>query len=161
MTAYRLPLAPDAVYSPKTDPRQRRHREVRAKTVPVRSISKRELDLGRTLYPEAVDAELPLVRAECAGGPRPCPLVSCQWHLYLDVSPTTGAIKFNFPDLEVDELEESCALDFAERGGASLEEVGKAMNVTRERIRQLEEKALAKLRAVDGFVDFARAVIET
>jgi hypothetical protein len=68
--------------------------------------------------------------------------------LYIDVSPRTGAIKLNFPDLEVWDLGESCALDVADRGGTTLEDVGAIMNLTRERIRQVEVKALAKLEAL-------------
>jgi hypothetical protein len=64
------------------------------------------------------------------------------------VSPRTGAIKLNFPDLEVWDLGESCALDVADRGGTTLEDVGAIMNLTRERIRQVEVKALAKLEAL-------------
>ena len=43
------------------------------------------------------------------------------------------------------ELGESCALDVAERGGITLEEVGQIMNLTRERIRQVEVRGLEKL----------------
>ena len=110
-------------------------------------MTKRELELGRLLYPEA-EVEKPRVREECAGGERPCPFVSCKHHLYLDVSPRTGAIKLNFPDLEVWEMNETCALDVADRGGTTLEEVGAIMNLTRERIRQVEVKGLAKLQAL-------------
>ena len=39
----------------------------------------------------------------------------------------------------------SCALDVADRGGVRQEEVALAMNVTREWIRQIEDRALAKL----------------
>jgi hypothetical protein len=45
-------------------------------------------------------------------------------------------------------MNESCALDVADRGGTTLEDVGAIMNLTRERIRQLEVKALAKLQAL-------------
>jgi hypothetical protein len=72
--------------------------------------------------------------------------VSCKYHLYLDVNPRTGSIKLNFPDLEVWELPETCALDVAERGGMTLEEVGELLNLTRERIRQVESKGIEKLR---------------
>jgi hypothetical protein len=94
------------------------------------------------------EVERPHARVECAEGMRPCPFVSCQHHLYLDVSARTGAIKLNFPDLEVWEMTESCALDVADRGGTTLEEVGAIMNLTRERIRQVEVKGLAKLAAL-------------
>jgi len=66
----------------------------------------------------------------------------------VDVSPRTGAIKLNFPDLDVWEMGDSCALDVADRGGTTLEDVGAIMNLTRERIRQVEVKALAKLEAL-------------
>ncbi|HYO95594.1 MAG TPA: sigma factor-like helix-turn-helix DNA-binding protein [Polyangiaceae bacterium] len=127
--------------------RSRRKRDVRARTISVKRMTKRELEIGRLLYPEA-DYWKPRYRAECVEGPRPCPFVSCHYHLYIDVSPRTGAIKLNFPDLEVWELGDSCALDVADRGGTTLEDVGAIMNLTRERIRQVEVKALAKLEAL-------------
>jgi hypothetical protein len=87
----------------------------------------------------------PRHRSECLEGPRPCPHVSCKHHLYLDVSPQTGTIKLNFPDLEVWEMTATCALDIADGGGVRLEDVGVLMNITRERARQIESKALSKL----------------
>lgn len=131
--------------------RSRRKRDVRARTISVKRMTKRELEIGRLLYPET-DYWKPRTRAECAEGPRPCPFVSCKYHLFIDVSARTGAIKLNFPDLEVWDMKESCALDVADRGGTTLEDVGAIMNLTRERIRQLEVKALAKLNAVDDMM---------
>ncbi len=127
--------------------RSRRKRDVRARTISVKRMTKRELELGRMLYPEE-EVDKPVTRADCASGERPCPFVSCKHHLYLDVSARTGAIKLNFPDLEVWEMVETCALDVADRGGTTLEEVGAIMNLTRERIRQVEVKGLAKLEAL-------------
>jgi hypothetical protein len=129
----------------------RRRDRVRARTISIKRLSKRELERGRQLYPET-GYPRPVTRADCTQGEfadRPCPFVSCKYHLYLDVSERTGAIKLNFPDLEVWELPESCALDIADRGGITLEEVGAIMNLTRERIRQLETKGLAKLKALN------------
>jgi hypothetical protein len=83
-------------------------------------MTKREIEIGKLLYPES-DYYKPKTRAECAEGPRPCPYVSCKHHLFIDVSPRTGAIKLNFPDLEPDELRQSCSLDVADRGGETLE----------------------------------------
>jgi hypothetical protein len=129
----------------------RRRDRVRARTISIKRLSKRELERGRQLYPETGYVR-PMSRAECSQGEyadRPCPFVSCKYHLYLDVSERTGAIKLNFPDLEVWDLPESCSLDIADRGGITLEEVGVIMNLTRERIRQLETKGLAKLKALN------------
>ncbi len=128
--------------------RSRRKRAIRARTISVKRMTKRELELGRMLYPESEDVERPAQRSDCVGGERPCPFVSCKHHLYLDVSARTGAIKLNFPDLEVWDMSETCALDVADRGGTTLEEVGAIMNLTRERIRQVEVKGLAKLAAL-------------
>ncbi len=144
-----LALAPasEAEHVTREQRRSRRKRDVRARTISVKRMTKRELELGRMLYPE-VALDKPRTRAECANGERPCPFVSCKHHLYLDVSAKTGAIKLNFPDLEVWEMTETCALDVADRGGTTLEEVGAIMNLTRERIRQVEVKGLAKLEAL-------------
>ena len=128
--------------------RSRRKRDVRARTISVKRMTKRELEMGRMLYPDVEDIARPKMREDCAQGERPCPFVSCKHHLYLDVSARTGAIKLNFPDLEVWEMTETCALDVADRGGTTLEEVGAIMNLTRERIRQVEVKGLAKLQAL-------------
>jgi len=95
-----------------------------------------------------IEASRPRSRADCAHAVRPCMFISCKHHLYLDVNPSTGSIKLNFPDKEVWELEETCALDVADRGGITLEEVGAIMNLTRERIRQVETRGLLKLRAI-------------
>jgi hypothetical protein len=128
--------------------RSRRKRDVRARTISVKRMTKRDLELGRMLYPDVDGVERPAKREECAQAEGPCPFVSCKHHLYLDVSSRTGAIKLNFPDLEVWEMKETCALNVADRGGTTLEEVGAIMNLTRERIRQVEVKGLAKLQAL-------------
>lgn len=125
----------------------------RARTESIRRLSKTELLRGRVENPVDPDAaQRPRTRGECADVERPCPFVSCRYHLYLDVHETRGAIKYNFPDLEVDELRETCALDVAEQGGLTLEEVGELLNVTRERLRQIETGALARSRAAGGDV---------
>jgi len=63
------------------------------------------------------------------------------------VNVTTGSIKFNFPDRELWELEHSCALDLADQGELTFEEVGNCMNLTRERIRQMTVECLGQLHA--------------
>ncbi|HSO35084.1 MAG TPA: sigma factor-like helix-turn-helix DNA-binding protein [Labilithrix sp.] len=139
--------------------RSRRKRDVRARTISVKRMTKRELELGRMLYPDE-GVQKPKVRADCAQGERACPFVSCKHHLYLDVSARTGAIKLNFPDLEVWEMTETCALDVADRGGTTLEDVGTIMNLTRERIRQVEVSGLAKLEALSDMYSLREYVDE-
>ena len=99
------------------------------------------------LYPEN-EYWKPRSRADCVDMERPCPYVSCKYHLYIDVHPVRGSIKVNFPDLDVWEMTDTCALDIADRGGITLEEVGQIMNLTRERVRQLETQGLGKLQSV-------------
>lgn len=94
--------------------------------------------------------ERPKTRGECPEE-RPCPFVSCRYNLYLDVNPDTGAIKLNFPHLEPWEIPQTCALDVADQGGATLDEVAQALNLVREGARLIEARALPKLReAVEG-----------
>jgi len=95
-----------------------------------------------------LEANRPRMRADCVEGQRPCPYVSCKYNLYVDVNPRTGSVKMNFPDKELHEMADTCALDVADRGGITLEEVGAIMNLTRERVRQLETRGLIRLRVI-------------
>ena len=125
--------------------RRRRRTRPRSKTIAMKRLTREELRVGALMYPP-VDIPRPTTRAECKEEMRPCPWVACKHHLYLDINPETGSIKINFPDLEPWELKHTCALDVAERGGITLEEVGEIMNLTRERIRQVEVRGLLKLK---------------
>ncbi len=89
---------------------------------------------------EAIAKARPKTRGDCVDGERPCPWVACRHSLVLDVSPT-GSIKIN-RHLKLELLDETCALDVADRGGATLEAVGAILNLTRERTRQIEVRAL-------------------
>jgi hypothetical protein len=125
--------------------KSKRRTRMRAKTIAMKRLTKEEIRLGALLFPPE-DADRPRMRSECQSVSRPCPFVSCKHHLYLDVNPDTGSIKLNFPDLEVWEMKETCSLDVADRGGVTLEEVGEILNLTRERIRQVEVRGLLKLK---------------
>ena len=137
---------PDEGLDPPRGPSTERRRRARPKTLSLRQITKAELERGRALYPDT-GARKPLRRSECHEFERPCPFVSCRYHLYIDVHPERGAIKLNFPELEVWEMTETCALDVADRGGVTLEEVGALMSLTRERVRQLESAGLRSVGA--------------
>lgn len=106
----------------------------------------------KDLIPPATPAELealhenprPKTRGDCVEVPRPCPYVSCKHHLYLEVT-QSGGIRITFPDHGPEHMSDSCVLDVADRDGQTLHEVGQILNLTRERIRQLEVRALSKL----------------
>jgi sigma-70-like protein len=103
----------------------------------------------------------PKTRGDCVDGPRPCPWVSCRYHLLLDVSPDTGRIKLHLAKKTMDNTEHdidiavgllevmqfTCALDAADdRGGMNLVEVAAEFGWVRERARQIETAALQHLR---------------
>ena len=134
---------------------RKHHKRSRSKTIAPRRLTKEELREA-ALLPVIDEADRPQTRADCGSGPRPCPWVSCKHHLFLDVNPETGSIKLNFPDKDLTEMRETCALDVADRGGITLEEVGAILNLTRERIRQVEVRGLLKLRAVSPDGDVCR-----
>lgn len=125
-----------------SEPKRERRRST---TVAMKRLTCDELRQGALMYPP-VNTPRPSSRAECREEMRPCPWVACKHHLYLDINPATGSIKINFPDLEPWELKHTCTLDVAERGGITLKEVGEIMNLTRERIRQVEVRGLRKLK---------------
>lgn len=122
---------------------------VRSKTIAPGRMSREERVEGELLaYP--LDVDRPMTRGDCAELPRPCPFVSCAHHLYLDANPETGALKLNFPHLDVWEMAETCSLDVADRGGVTLEELGAILNLTRERIRQVEVAGLYRIKMHTG-----------
>jgi hypothetical protein len=90
----------------------------------------------------------------------PCVHVRCKHNLLLDVSEDTGSYKVTWPHLasghygdEYDALpQHTCALRVAEQGGMTLDEIGEMMNLTRERVRQIETKALLRLRDLSELV---------
>lgn len=107
----------------------------------------------------------PLTRADCIDGPRPCPWVGCKYHLLIDVKDKGGmvvnfdgglrtistrrAIDEEWMDSAVDRLEtmkHTCALDVADLGEHTLEEVGELYGLTRERIRQMVDVSLESLK---------------
>ncbi len=126
----------------------------RPKTRLAKRLSKEERRQSLLLEPW-MHEDLPKTRAECKYGERPCPYVRCRYHLALEVKPN-GSLSENFH--EIVEMKETCVLDVAERGENTLEYIGECMNITRERVRQLETDALQKLRESDidmmEFVDF-------
>lgn len=131
--------------------RSRRSRgQPRSRTISMKHITRESLRVGAAMYPPVEGEERPATREDClaagVNAERPCPWVACKHHLYLDINPNTGTIKLNFPDLEPWELKHTCALDVAELGGITLDEIGLVTNLTRERIRQIEVRGLLAMR---------------
>ena len=140
-------VAPSPVEVPEVASDKEKDSRKRSKTIARKQMLRdRRRMMSQGTLPEILDYSRPGSRTECRSGVRPCLFVSCRYHLYLDVNPVTGSIKINFPEKEVWELENTCALDVAEKGGITLEEVGDIMNLTRERIRQVEVSGLDKIR---------------
>ena len=115
------------------------------------------------------DPEAPRTRADCRGGIRPCPWIGCEHHLLVSVterglpvvagrtySTTGGPGRVDWEAVEaqvMDALENAeatgratCAADVADLGGQTLDQVGKVLGVTRERVRQIEGVAMRKVR---------------
>lgn len=108
------------------------------------------------LKEEGIRTSRPTCRQECPVV-RPCPFVGCRYHLYLDIT-DGGNIKYNFYGIEPWDMQFSCALDLADSGELGLTQIGHVMGLTRERVRQIEKDALAKLGAYvsqDGLWDWA------
>ena len=106
---------------------------------------------GREAVRLVVLQELPADRRECRSMPRPCYLFRCRLNLYLDVNERTGSITLNFPDMEPHQLEDTCAMDVADRGPQTLRQMAKHLNVTFERSRQTEADALYQFYSISGW----------
>ena len=137
-----LSVAPAALTRARHKLRVLQGGRTRARTIAGDPLTRDEQLEARFVSPEV---DRPLTRGDCFDMERPCPFVSCFYHLYLDINEKTGAIKLNFPHLEVWELKESCALDIADRGGGTLDDVAFAINVTRERVRQIQLEAFVSM----------------
>ena len=102
--------------------------------VPVAAIAMVAQNKGsRTQIPRNAVAPTPCVppgrpktRGECVDAPRPCTWESCRYHLGDGNSAAA-----------------TCCLDVADRGGATLDEIGEILHIEGERVRQIEAHALS------------------
>ena len=105
-------------------------------------ITNSDLRIGHLLAPEYLSLKRPKTRAECPEF-RPCPFIGCRYNLYMDVDGRLGirdeARPWDMP------AHGSCTLDIADGGEKTLEEIAAIMGVTRERVRQIEEMAMARI----------------
>lgn len=102
----------------------------------------------------------PQTRGDCRHGQRPCPWVSCRYHLAeLDLLPlsyyrqcSAAKLRQSWQEHEdralalLDSGCDTCALDVADRGEHSCEEVGEALQISRAAARKSEERALRSYR---------------
>lgn len=70
---------------------------------------------------------------------RPCPFVECRYHLHRRDKGTHAPEHVPI---------ETCALDVADEGPHTLEEVARLLGVVRERVRQVEASAIYRLRVI-------------
>lgn len=112
----------------------------------------------------------PRTREDCARSERPCPWVGCRHHLAIDVTSVGSIVRDGASHLPLNatafvveafaesasdalcDMQDTCSLDIADRGDATLHDVGELLGVTRERVRQIESMALVKLRGRRGEV---------
>lgn len=118
-----------------------------------RAVVAADVKAGREKHGELMRS-LPATRDGCPKE-RPCLFVTCRHHLYCDVN-KKGGIHFNYPGVDVAALEHSCALDYIDSEGMTLEDVAKIMKVSRERVRQIEAKALKKIRGMSKYHHLAK-----
>lgn len=124
-------------------PRRRRRRQGRYVATGYRVSPKALRRLVRLEVVPDRDPARPRTRADCVDGPRPCPWYGCKHHLGIEVNVGVGGGLASLYHREILPGEASCALDVAERGGVTLDEVGAVMGgLSRERVRQIEVKAL-------------------
>jgi hypothetical protein len=83
-----------------------------------------------------------ITRGACRKLSGPCPHAVCRFNLTTERRDNRGA-KSAQAHLPV--VHESCALEAANQGGMTLEEIAARLSLTRERVRQIELGALKKL----------------
>ena len=107
----------------------------------------------------------PRTRADCAEVPRPCPYVGCRHNLALEVRGDSESIHragvrslslrasaarveewSDAAVLALSHMEETCSIDVSEGGPVSLDKVGEILGISRERVRQIDKFARARLK---------------
>lgn len=102
---------------------------------------------------------LPATRAECVDGARPCPLVSCRYHLLLEVGSDGRLLRSRDfdeqdPDSIVDVLvamDETCALDARAKapGGLTVERISELLNSEILLVKTAQARAAERIRSAD------------
>ena len=85
-------------------------------------------------------SNVPKTRGDCLHGVRPCPWIRCRYHMVWMLNHTGYRLRhiLNKEILaQIFDLPETCVLDVADRGGATLHEIGGILGISRERVRQM------------------------
>jgi len=88
-----------------------------------------------------------ITRGACRRLEGPCPHSVCRFNLTSERRDNRGAKP---AQMHLPVVRETCALEAADRGGMTLEEIASRLSLTRERVRQIELGALKKLWAKLG-----------
>jgi hypothetical protein len=88
-----------------------------------------------------------ITRGGCRKLAGPCPHAVCRFNLTTERRDNRGA---KSAQLHLPVVRETCALEAADQGGMTLEEIASRLSLTRERVRQIELAALKKLWAKLG-----------
>jgi len=83
-----------------------------------------------------------ITRGACRKLPGPCPHAVCRFNLTSERRDSRGAKP---AEAHLPVIREACALEAADQGGMTLEEIAIRLSLTRERVRQIELGALKKL----------------
>lgn len=78
---------------------------------------------------------------------RPCRKFSCPHHLWVEDERRGRPHNGKSPPSKLVERADSCALDIAERGDHTTAQVARTMQLTPDRVNQLEDRGLAKVHA--------------
>lgn len=90
---------------------------------------------------------IPTTRSECLQGPRPCPFISCQWHLWRLHKAVAPIVRRSNPDEAVDAvlaMPETCALDLSDKPH-QYREIAEVLGVSHQAVFDVEQHARAKL----------------
>ena len=98
-----------------------------------------------------------ITRGACRQLQGPCPHSVCRFNLTTERRDNRGA-KSAQSHLPV--VHDTCALEAADQGGMTLEEIASRLSLTRERVRQIELGALKKLWARLGGDEVEREATE-
>lgn len=97
-----------------------------------------------------VSHALPPTRGDCQAGSRPCPLISCRWHLAWEVRRIkrliTSDAEPDFVAQVISEMKHTCAMDLSE-SEHNIAVIGQALGCSHQRIDQICQNAVRKMRS--------------